>query len=134
MSQEAVATKTQPLNKRLEVFIGEWREEGRTFQSPFTPEAKVSSLQTWEWLPGEQFIIHRLSGRLGDNDIALSKLLDLIPRTRTMVCTRSTTTAVRIAGNSVSATALGHSQGTGRKKERQRRCAVRPSSQLAAKR
>ena len=76
MSQKAVATMTQsPATKRLEVFVGEWREEGQAFDSPFGPAAKVNTVQTWNWLPGRQFLIHRLQGRLGENNMACIEII-----------------------------------------------------------
>jgi len=76
MSKQAVATKAQsPATKDLEVFVGEWREEGQAFDSPFGPAAKVTSGQTWNWLPGRHFLIHRLQGRLGEQHIACIEII-----------------------------------------------------------
>ena len=61
MSQELVATKTQsPALKRLEVIVDEWSEERQAFKSTCCPDAKVTAVETFEWLPGELFILHDL--------------------------------------------------------------------------
>jgi len=76
MSQKTAATKTQsPALKSLELFVGKWTEDGQAFDSPFGPSAKVTSIQTWEWLPGKMFLIHRLQGRLGENDTACIEII-----------------------------------------------------------
>jgi len=76
MSQNAVAIKAQSsATKRLEVFVGKWREEGQASESPFGPAAKVTSNHTWEWLPGEKFLIHRIEGRLGENEMACIEII-----------------------------------------------------------
>jgi len=78
MTQKAVATKTshaKSSHKSLEIFIGKWREAGQAFDSPFGPAAKVASVQTWEWLPGEMFLVHRLNGHLGVNEISCIEVI-----------------------------------------------------------
>jgi hypothetical protein len=46
-------------------------EQARTaHESPFGPTAAVTADETFEWLPGGQFLVHRLQGRVGDREIA----------------------------------------------------------------
>ena len=59
-----------PELRRLEAFVGRWRKVGRALDSPFGPAARVTADETYEWLPGGFFLIHRLDGRLGDGEIA----------------------------------------------------------------
>jgi len=60
MAQEVVATKTQsPVLKRLEVIVDVWSEEKQAFKSTCCP-AKVTAVETFEWMPGELFILHSL--------------------------------------------------------------------------
>jgi hypothetical protein len=61
MLQEVVATKPQsPVLKRLEVIVDEWSEERQAFKSTCCPNAKVTAVETFEWMPGELFILHSL--------------------------------------------------------------------------
>jgi hypothetical protein len=61
MLQEVVAAKPQsPVLKRLEVIVDEWIEERQAFKSTCCPAAKVTAVETFEWMPGELFILHNL--------------------------------------------------------------------------
>ena len=61
MLQEVVATKPQsPVLKRLEVIVDEWSEERQAFKSTCCPAARVTAVETFEWMPGELFILHSL--------------------------------------------------------------------------
>jgi len=59
MSQRPVATKMQsPELKRLAVIVDEWSEESRSFESAACPTAKVTAVETFEWLPDELWLLH----------------------------------------------------------------------------
>jgi hypothetical protein len=61
MSQRAVATKMQsPELKRLAVVVDEWSEETQAFNSASCPAAKVTAVETFEWMPDELFLLHSL--------------------------------------------------------------------------
>ena len=45
------------------------------FDSPFGPTAQSRTTQRYEWLPGRQFLIHRLDGRLGEHQIACVEII-----------------------------------------------------------
>ncbi len=61
MSQEVVGAKTRsPALKRLEVVVDEWSEERQAFKSTCCPDAKVTAVETFEWMPGELFVLHDL--------------------------------------------------------------------------
>jgi len=64
-----------PVYERLNVFAGKWKMEGDQFASDFGPGAKVSGIEDFEWLPGEKFLVHRLEGKLGDNDMAFIEII-----------------------------------------------------------
>jgi Protein of unknown function (DUF1579) len=65
--------------KDLEVFVGKWKKTGRAHESPFGPAATVTAVETFDWLEGEKFLIHRLDGRLGDEAIACIEIIGLDP-------------------------------------------------------
>lgn len=52
--------------KRLNVFVGKWNTEGQIKESPFGPAGKLIGTDTYEWLAGGFFLIHRVDVRMGD--------------------------------------------------------------------
>ena len=59
MSKRAVATKMQsPELKRLAVVVDEWSEERQAFNSASCPAAKVTAVETFEWMPDELWLLH----------------------------------------------------------------------------
>jgi hypothetical protein len=61
---------------RLAAFVGEWRLEGRQYESPFGPAAPISGSESFEWLPGGAFLIHRLAGNLGGREMACVEVIE----------------------------------------------------------
>jgi hypothetical protein len=55
---------------QLSRFLGTWMMEGRMFAGPFTQDASVRARETYEYLPGEKFLIHRIDGMLGDSPMS----------------------------------------------------------------
>jgi len=82
-SEEKNENKVAPAYERLDIFSGEWKMQGDQFVSDFGPVAKVSGTQKFEWLPGKKFLIHRLEGKLGDNDMACIELIGYDPANAT---------------------------------------------------
>jgi hypothetical protein len=66
-TREAPARSAQ---ERLSAFAGRWKTAGEAHDSPFGPRADVSAIETYAWLPGGRFLIHRLEGRLAADEIA----------------------------------------------------------------
>lgn len=60
---------------RLQIFAGTWRFEGRAHASPFGPASLISGVESFEWLSGKNFMIHRLDGRAGDAPIACIEII-----------------------------------------------------------
>jgi hypothetical protein len=59
-----------PELKRLAVIVDEWSEERQEFNSACCPAAKVTAVETFEWMPDELFLLHSLDDALGKTDIA----------------------------------------------------------------
>ncbi len=74
MKTDSENISTAALHK-LNVFIGKWNIEGKQYEGPFGPAAKISTVETWEWLPGELFLIHRLKGNVGEQEIACIEVI-----------------------------------------------------------
>jgi hypothetical protein len=58
--------KPNPALKRLEAFVGKWNTQGQIKESPFGPTGKIIGTDTYEWLSGGFFLIHRVNVRMGD--------------------------------------------------------------------
>ena len=64
---------------RLEAFVGTWTKSGRALASPFGPEATIAAVETFEWLPGGRWLVHRLDGRLGGKEMACVEVIGVEP-------------------------------------------------------
>jgi hypothetical protein len=57
------------------VFIGRWKTEGRQHETALGAAAKISALETYEWLTGGRFIVHRFEGHVGDAEAACIEII-----------------------------------------------------------
>jgi hypothetical protein len=53
--------------KELNKFLGSWRTEGKIPASPSTAEVKIHGTDTYEWLPGEFFLLHKADVMKGED-------------------------------------------------------------------
>jgi len=51
---------------RLAAFVGKWKIRGHQLEGPIGPAAEITATETFEWLSGRFFLIHRFDGRVGD--------------------------------------------------------------------
>ncbi len=56
-------------HKRLEPFVGKWSIEGVAQASPYGPAGKLTSVDTFEWMPGGFFMTHHWDSRQGGVEI-----------------------------------------------------------------
>lgn len=62
MSPERISTvEHEQLNK----FVGHWNTEGKIPATNTTPEVKILGTDTYEWLPGEYFLLHKVDVFVG---------------------------------------------------------------------
>ena len=74
MSKRAIATKTQsPELRRLTVIVDEWSEETQAFNSASCPAAKVTAVETFEWMPDELWLLHSQDGAVPETAKAGSR-------------------------------------------------------------
>jgi hypothetical protein len=59
-----------PECRHLHLFIGKWKTEGETCASEDTPAVKVAFVDTYEWLPGKFFLVHRADGQIGSEGLS----------------------------------------------------------------
>ena len=76
---EATSTQAKPGadHRRLDVFVGTWDMEGQQHAGMFGPAAKVKCTETFEWLPGGLFLIHRLHGQVGNDEMACIEIFEV---------------------------------------------------------
>ena len=65
-----------PQHERLEAFVGRWTLTGRQHESPIGPAADITASESYEWLPGGFFLIHRFEGRLGAQPMACLEIVE----------------------------------------------------------
>jgi hypothetical protein len=55
--------------RRLDAFVGSWTTVGTAQASPLGPAGRLSTIETFEWLPGGFFLVHRWEGQQGNTDV-----------------------------------------------------------------
>jgi hypothetical protein len=63
----------------LDVFVGTWKTVGEQYEGAFGAAAPVTARETYEWLNGEKFLIHRFEGRLGNFPMACIEIIEAAP-------------------------------------------------------
>ena len=71
----APVPKPSPEHVRLGVFLGKWNFAGQAQASPYGPAGKVTSVDTFEWLPGSFFMSHHWDVRQGGVEIKGMEIL-----------------------------------------------------------
>ena len=78
---EPQAPKPGDAYRPLEVFVGKWRLEGDSYgdgQQPDDPRASAvswTSDETYEWLPGGFFLLHRWDAMVGEREFKGTEIL-----------------------------------------------------------
>jgi Protein of unknown function (DUF1579) len=57
-----------PEHKRLDAFVGTWKTEGEIRASPSGSAVMIHATDTYEWLPGRFFLIHRWDAHMPDGN------------------------------------------------------------------
>lgn len=52
----------------LDKFIGKWNTEGTVLPTTNNPELKIKGTDTYEWLPGGFFLLHKVDVFIGDDN------------------------------------------------------------------
>jgi hypothetical protein len=72
-------TRPGPEQRRLGVFLGRWHTTGEVAATASTPGARVDAIDTYEWYPGEFFLVHHADGRVGDEVIKSIEIMGYDP-------------------------------------------------------
>ena len=62
-------------HQRLNAFVGTWNTEGQQCEGAVGPAAKIRAMETYEWLRGEFFLVHRFEGQVGDGAVACIEII-----------------------------------------------------------
>jgi hypothetical protein len=54
-----------PEQKKLGVSLGRWHTTGKVMATETTAAAEVDSIDTYEWYPGEFFLVHHADAKVG---------------------------------------------------------------------
>jgi ketosteroid isomerase-like protein len=65
-----------PAQQQLARFVGEWALSGKQLPGAFGPAADISAKESFEWLQGGKLLIHRFSGRTGDQPTACIEMIE----------------------------------------------------------
>ncbi len=67
--------QASPAYRLLDVFVGQWETTGQQYEGAVGAAAPVTAVETYEWLAGEFFLVHRFAGRVGDNEAACIEVI-----------------------------------------------------------
>jgi Protein of unknown function (DUF1579) len=55
--------------QHLHLLVGTWNTEGETHANADAPAVKVTGVDTYEWLAGKFFLVHRANGHMGNEEL-----------------------------------------------------------------
>ncbi len=73
------SNKSAPDLVCLQPLAGKWHTEGQQIDGPFGPAAPFVAVETFEWLDGGHFLVHRLDGKFGQRPAACMEILGRNP-------------------------------------------------------
>ena len=95
MTQQTIETNIQLLEQpltpsaelqHLHLFVGKWNTQGETHASADTPAVKVAFVDTYEWLSGKFFLVHRANGHIGNEELQQLEFIGYDPSSQTYSC------------------------------------------------
>jgi uncharacterized protein DUF1579 len=72
-------------HQRLAALLGRWRTEGWARETPGAPAGKIDAVDTYEWLPGEFALLHRVDAQVGDQMVEGAEIIGYDPERQTYV-------------------------------------------------
>jgi hypothetical protein len=64
-----------PETKRLDVLVGTWRTQGQIVASPSDPAMEIVGTDSYEWLGGGFFLVHRVDVRMGAEKVETIEII-----------------------------------------------------------
>lgn len=74
-----------PQHRALEIFVGTWNTEGVVDAGPAGLGSRLAAVDTYEWLPGKFFLLHRVDGRMGEERVQVLEIIGYDAARRTYV-------------------------------------------------
>jgi hypothetical protein len=75
-----------PEIQRLHLFVGTWKIEGETHASVDAPAVKVTGMDTYEWMPGKFFLVHRADRQIGNEQLNTLEFIGYDPSSQIYTC------------------------------------------------
>jgi hypothetical protein len=72
--------------QQLHLFVGTWSTEGETHASADAPAVKVTGVDTYEWMAGKFFLVHRASGHIGNQELNSIEFISYDPSSQMYTC------------------------------------------------
>jgi Protein of unknown function (DUF1579) len=72
--------------QRLQIFVGKWNTEGETHASVDAPAVKVSFVDTYEWMSGKFFLVHRANGHISNEELNTIEFIGYDPSSQMYTC------------------------------------------------
>jgi Protein of unknown function (DUF1579) len=72
--------------QRLHLFVEKWKTEGETHASADAPAVKVTGMDTYEWLSGKFFLVHRANGHIGNEELSTIEFIGYDASSQTYTC------------------------------------------------
>jgi Protein of unknown function (DUF1579) len=72
--------------QRLHLFVGTWNAEGKTQASADAPAVKVTGVDTYEWMAGKFFLVHRANGQIGNEELNVLEFIGYDPSSEMYTC------------------------------------------------
>lgn len=64
-------------HRLLNKFVGKWITEGKMIATDSTPQITISGTDTYEWLPGNHFLMHKVDVCIGQDKIENLEIIGL---------------------------------------------------------
>ena len=74
-AKEQMSDKPNPALKRLNVLVGKWQSEGETIAEKNEPVIKINGTDSYEWFPGDYFLVHHADVSMGDEQVKVIEMI-----------------------------------------------------------
>jgi hypothetical protein len=69
------ARRPGPEHARLAPFVGRWKTAGQVLSGDATPEFEFAGTDTYEWVPGGFFLLHRVDVNMGGERVQALEII-----------------------------------------------------------
>jgi hypothetical protein len=72
-------------HQRLAALLGRWETRGWAREAPGAPSGTIDAVDTYEWLPGEFALLHRVDAQVGDQTVEGAEIIGYDPERQAYV-------------------------------------------------